>query len=884
MDASATTLNSTVLTVLNGTAFFSDSACTVPTIVMLQPFIFSEKNSTSTQATSNDACSSLSTSSSAPTTTTNSTTATAVNTTSSNIILTGPCLATAYGDYSQQICTNDIVLAETAVFGSYSGLQINTYSQCPPKTSSNSSFVAPSSVDSLNFAVFVVRDRCFAVGNQNNFFQSSLAITSTTTIFAAVSVNTSKNSSVFAVLYNDKTCNTPIITAPIAPTIDSCNSPSSAFTSSFSSSSIINNTIVISKPESTSVFLINQLNGARLDIYYTDSTCTIPASFSYTLSPIPCTPTTLSSCTYGATSQQYLKTTCFTTLDVQTLLNFITLPAIAKKLFIPAPTSVTTPPTYIIIQQFYDSACTATREIQMVLVDVCVTQQSFQTDGTLVSGITSVMNATVFWTQYSDVECRGSPIAVVEYGIADGACLAAFYRISVFSATNMQVAGNSSNNNSGNSSSSSSLTMIVVVAVCGGVVLAGFLAMFASGIYIAIVRKWLSWNHFRFKSSSSSSSLPQPPPSMLPTLLRLQQERVETVRNLKDVEVAAIVVDGGDSSCNFAANDSSSSSSDCTKIFEAEPAVPVAVENFCGSRTVHTDNSIRRNHNEHLSGLLPNMELLYGSFDVAAAFNVTTTTTNAASNNSNVRENSISGNPPEQQHSVSGKYGTKFVVSRSNQQRRRRRTLSDPPQPQLLRREISSPATSSLLSPTDLLSPSRSTSRMELYKTLGATFSVIKSDIQGNITVLYIHTNGYTQKVQTKYRENPIAFATLEAFVKQELTTSKRPAAEGLLWLKRTLELTAIALRRSFDDRSEELSTSFGKAYSVALAPFHNFLIRPMAMSACPRRADFYRNLGDTSPNFWQEFENWLNGLEKVVASLNLFYSVNGVDKDIYAK
>ncbi|KAJ3084371.1 glycolipid transfer protein [Rhizoclosmatium globosum] len=159
---------------------------------------------------------------------------------------------------------------------------------------------------------------------------------------------------------------------------------------------------------------------------------------------------------------------------------------------------------------------------------------------------------------------------------------------------------------------------------------------------------------------------------------------------------------------------------------------------------------------------------------------------------------------------------------------------------------------------------------------LGTAFSVVKSDIQGNVT-----------KVQTKAAENPAVFTTLESFVKAELAEKKRPASEGLLWLKRALELIAIALRRSFNNPSEELSVSFGEAYKVALGPFHSFLIRPvfsMAMGACPYRADFYKTLGDADPNFKASLESWLKGLEKVVATLVAFYAANGIDKDVYAK
>ncbi|KAI9352095.1 glycolipid transfer protein domain-containing protein [Obelidium mucronatum] len=159
---------------------------------------------------------------------------------------------------------------------------------------------------------------------------------------------------------------------------------------------------------------------------------------------------------------------------------------------------------------------------------------------------------------------------------------------------------------------------------------------------------------------------------------------------------------------------------------------------------------------------------------------------------------------------------------------------------------------------------------------LGSAFGMIKTDITGNVA-----------KVQAKAAENPQVYTTLESIVKAELSDKKRTAAEGLLWLKRALELIAIALRRSSDNAAEELSASFTEAYKTTLAPFHSFMIRPvfsLAMGACPKRADFYKNLGDSDPNFQAGFKSWLEGLEKVVATLVTYYVAQGIDKDVYAK
>ncbi|RIA90297.1 glycolipid transfer protein domain-containing protein, partial [Glomus cerebriforme] len=107
-------------------------------------------------------------------------------------------------------------------------------------------------------------------------------------------------------------------------------------------------------------------------------------------------------------------------------------------------------------------------------------------------------------------------------------------------------------------------------------------------------------------------------------------------------------------------------------------------------------------------------------------------------------------------------------------------------------------------------------------------------------------------------------------------------ATEGLLWLKRGLEFTSVALRRSYNDDNEELTVSFTEAYSVTLRQFHGALVRPVfsfAMKACPYRKDFFEKLGEDQEKVKQQFGEWLTAFEKVVEILNNFYVEGGYDK-----
>ncbi|KAI8921878.1 hypothetical protein PhCBS80983_g01672 [Powellomyces hirtus] len=159
----------------------------------------------------------------------------------------------------------------------------------------------------------------------------------------------------------------------------------------------------------------------------------------------------------------------------------------------------------------------------------------------------------------------------------------------------------------------------------------------------------------------------------------------------------------------------------------------------------------------------------------------------------------------------------------------------------------------------------------KLFDSMGTAFSPVKSDLLGNIT-----------KLRTRYNENPEKNKTLQELVITERAEGKKTATEGLLWLKRGLEFTAKGLRRNLDDKNEELTVSFNKAYEATLSKHHSFMVRPvfaLAMKACPYRKDFYARLGSDQNKTYAEMEQWLAALEKIVNKLNTFYTQGGYEK-----
>ncbi|KAI9136758.1 glycolipid transfer protein domain-containing protein [Paraphysoderma sedebokerense] len=103
-----------------------------------------------------------------------------------------------------------------------------------------------------------------------------------------------------------------------------------------------------------------------------------------------------------------------------------------------------------------------------------------------------------------------------------------------------------------------------------------------------------------------------------------------------------------------------------------------------------------------------------------------------------------------------------------------------------------------------------------------SAFTPVQSDMRGNV-----------KKIREKYETDPSKYTTLQKIVLGDNDKNKT-ATVGLLWLKRGLEFTALALRRSVDNPAEELTVSFTKAYEGTLKQYHNFMVKGVfTVSSC---------------------------------------------------
>ncbi|KAK9331600.1 glycolipid transfer protein domain-containing protein [Lipomyces starkeyi] len=160
---------------------------------------------------------------------------------------------------------------------------------------------------------------------------------------------------------------------------------------------------------------------------------------------------------------------------------------------------------------------------------------------------------------------------------------------------------------------------------------------------------------------------------------------------------------------------------------------------------------------------------------------------------------------------------------------------------------------------------------LEAAESLVSLFDLLAS---AAFTVVQMDMNGNIKKIRDRQLANPVISATLQDIVLSEKVDKNKTATQGLLWLTRGLQLTAVALRKNIES-TEELNESFTKAYNETLIKFHNMVVRPvfkLAMKACPYRKDFYAKLGNDYEAVKEQLLTWLAALERIVKIIQDFY------------
>jgi hypothetical protein len=123
---------------------------------------------------------------------------------------------------------------------------------------------------------------------------------------------------------------------------------------------------------------------------------------------------------------------------------------------------------------------------------------------------------------------------------------------------------------------------------------------------------------------------------------------------------------------------------------------------------------------------------------------------------------------------------------------------------------------------------------------LGAAFTLVRSDISGNVQKLEAKMKQYGSDVLEPMAETEIGQG-------KPVWSDKNSAFTALLWLKRALDYLCMLLRNLSTRPADELSPCVKDAYDATLAKYHGWGTRQIfkiAFAAVPYRKDLESQVG----------------------------------------
>ncbi|KAJ3212925.1 hypothetical protein HDU82_003408 [Entophlyctis luteolus] len=384
-----------------------------------------------------------------------------------------PCLQSPYGAYYRLACEPSTAVAQAVFLPQYTALQLTWWVQCPPGSAATSTSPVSYLATEPNIALVAIvrRNYCLAF--------NATSVSGANASYVSFAVNAT-DASVFVSLFNDSACNQFISNQQIA----SANSVCAAINNPSTFSLVTQNATANSTAVYSSSGLYNPSTGAAIAVRYLTPDCASPISLEYSLSATPCTAS--ATCSYGATTQQYLQQTCLTSLDSDSLYSFINSP---KNGFNVAGVG------YLVVERFYDAGCATPRSSQVFMLNACVTQESFS-NGSLLSSVSAVINGTLIWTEYANSKCAGSPIQIINYGMPDGTCKPTMYIISLFYGTASTTGDGGNSLSSASSGTLGGNSAVIVGASIGAAALFSILAACAAVMYVKKNRLARTDKHF----------------------------------------------------------------------------------------------------------------------------------------------------------------------------------------------------------------------------------------------------------------------------------------------------------------------------------------------------------------------------------------------------
>lgn len=164
---------------------------------------------------------------------------------------------------------------------------------------------------------------------------------------------------------------------------------------------------------------------------------------------------------------------------------------------------------------------------------------------------------------------------------------------------------------------------------------------------------------------------------------------------------------------------------------------------------------------------------------------------------------------------------------------------------------------------------------VESIESFGRLFTPIVKDMRGNV-----------KRLETKYKENEQTFYYLEDLVLLDKDGNENTfdaVTEGLLWLKRALEMIEMFFRNMLEDEScsDNVKHHLRKAYEDALLPYHGFLAQKgfqFLHHYVPTRTTLL-GPSESNRNNVEALKNFLVSFRANLDHLNNFFEVNNLNR-----
>uniref|UniRef100_A0A8D8H5A2 Glycolipid transfer protein n=1 Tax=Culex pipiens TaxID=7175 RepID=A0A8D8H5A2_CULPI len=166
---------------------------------------------------------------------------------------------------------------------------------------------------------------------------------------------------------------------------------------------------------------------------------------------------------------------------------------------------------------------------------------------------------------------------------------------------------------------------------------------------------------------------------------------------------------------------------------------------------------------------------------------------------------------------------------------------------------------------------------IDSIESFGILFSPIVKDMRGNV-----------KRLEAKYNENDKAFHYLEDLILcdskgNEISNAFDTVTEGLLWLKRALEMIERFFRNMLDDTtcSDNVKHLLKKAYEDALLPYHGFFAQKgfqVLHHYVPTRTALLGS-SQTNNNNIVALKTFLITFRANIDHINAFFEANNLNK-----